>query len=130
LDIARSWTLVEVNAIVPYTSATRSLEVPSEVDLHLANFVTVERENLGVTKPTPIGFRALVGHDDFIADPGEPLELEGLEQSCVRPASFEVPRPIDSYISWAVECEVFRQMLFDEVTIARLVSAVAIANDL
>jgi hypothetical protein len=78
---------------MPRTTA-RSLDVPAEVDLHLADLLAIEREDLGVAKPIPVGLRALVGDDDLVAGLDKPLELEGLDQLGVRSAALEVSRAV------------------------------------
>src|SRR5437867_1838342 len=49
------------------TTRARSLDVPAEVDLHLADLVAVEGEDLRVAKAAPVGLPALVGDDDLVA---------------------------------------------------------------
>jgi hypothetical protein len=51
-------------------------EVPAEVDLGLADLLTVECEHLGVAESAPVGLRAQAGDHDLIASLREARELE------------------------------------------------------
>jgi uncharacterized protein YndB with AHSA1/START domain len=114
----------------PRPRPERSLEVPAEVDLLSADLVAVEREDLGVAKPAPVGLRAFVGHDDLVSGLDEPLKLERLDQLSVRPAALEVPRAVDPDVGRTVEREILGQELLDDAPIAGHVCAVYIACEL
>jgi hypothetical protein len=68
-----------------------SVEIPAEVDLGLADLVAVERQNLGVSKPSAVGLRGLVRREHLVANLDEPLELERVDLVSVGPAALELP---------------------------------------
>ncbi|QEC49523.1 hypothetical protein FSW04_19415 [Baekduia soli] len=105
------------------------LEVPAEVDLDAADRVAVEAEDLGVAKPRPVVAGGLVGHEDLVVDRGEADEVEGGGGVGVGPAALEVGVAVDADVRRRREPEAGGEMALDEIALAGLEGAVAVADD-
>ena len=104
---------------------------PSEIDFDLNELAIAEGEDLGVPKPSARNRTSLVGHENTIAIGHHVDETEPFYPLAVRPATFEIGRPVDSMIQRAREVEVGGDQRFDRRTIlghVRLITGAGKSN--